>query len=433
MLDQNFESFLASLWDTTSLRQWQGIVDLALDAIVGWPAETCVAWVRRLEANPRLSLDDSPFSTEELAQKADDIEVCMQLLEVLLARLATLGAPDALDAVSELLSEATCTAVRIGIPRRYLVAVYMQWIDGNFLPGVSEYHAQFVRLATAQEKVAAAKRALAVDNEVTGEMGPLLVADALPHLLRLEPELLPQWLDLLEGTTTFMADPQVVAKCGRYRALWRRIPFGAEMPTALNNYFAAGELNRNLVADARSALDGIADDVVRMPKHVLGMLVERDMLLLMGQLPTELELIGCDEAKSLLRDYRRLLAFGVSTPLNLSLMLTRAIEAQLHHALSFGHGPEVRRRIEREGLATLAEFVMGSIERLSGFAVRPKLAQPDWEALNRAGKIRNWVHHEPSRVCGADVDHLHRAIFDTDSRAPQLLKKLGLLRCARMG
>jgi len=74
---------------------------------------------------------------------------------------------------------------------------------------------------------------------------------------------------------------------------------------------------------------------------------------------------------------------------------------------------------------------MGPIERLAGLSVQPRLVKADWDALNHAGRIRNRVHHESSRVCGADVDHLHRAIFDTDARAPKLLKKLCGLRCVR--
>lgn len=389
-------------------------------------------WVRRLEAIPQLVSSDSQFSADGIAH-SDPFDQCMRLLEALLARLATLGVPSALEAFSDLIVEATMAPVLIAIPRRYLVAVYPQWIDGNFLPGVGEYHALFIRTATAQEKVTAAKHALAADNDVTEEMGPSLAVDALPHVLHLEPELLPKLLDLVEGAQSLMADPMAVALCGRYRALWRRLPFGVEVPSALHAYFTVGELHRVLVADAKAALEALADEVVRMPKPLLSGLIERDMLILMGQLPKDLELVGCDEAKSLLRDYRRLLAFGGSTPLNQCLLLTRAIEAQLHHALAFGQDSDVRRRIEQEGLATLAEFVMGPTGRLTGLAVRPRLDARDWRALNYAGRIRNRVHHEPSLICGADVDHLHRCIFDTDAQAPQLLKKLGALRCVRVG
>jgi len=337
MVDQDFDGFLAQLWEAGGLQEWQGIIDLALDAIPGWPPETCRAWVQRLEEMPQLVPEDAAHRTPELAQEDRTFDSLIRLLEALLARLATLGVPDALSAFSDLLRDATCVPVLIDIPRRYLVAIYPQWIDHNFMPGVCAYHALFVRRATAQEKVAAAKRAIALDNDVASDMGPRLVADALPHVLRLEPELLPEWLDLLEKTPDLMEDPQLIALCSRYRALWRRLPFGAALPSALWDYFAAGELHRVLVSDAKAAVDGIADDVVRMPKELLGILLERDMLLLMAQLPQDLELVSCDEAKALLRDYRRLVAFGVRTPLNLSLLLTRAIEAQLHHALGTGH------------------------------------------------------------------------------------------------
>jgi len=62
------------------------------------------------------------------------------------------------------------------------------------------------------------------------------------------------------------------------------------------------------------------------------------------------ELVGCDEAMALLRDYRR--ALGASAPRNLGLLLTRAIAAQVHYALTTGHDGDLRRRIEGVGLAT---------------------------------------------------------------------------------
>lgn len=430
MVDEDFDGFLARLWAATSVQEWRGIVDLAIEAIRARPADTCLAWVRRLEAlDHDLVPHDDSHRTPDWALGLVGIDHDMRLLEALLARLSALGVPDALQARSALCFEATCCPVLIEIPRRYLVPVYPQWIDDDFMPGVAEYHAQFARKATAQEKVAVAKRATALDNQVAWEMGPILVADAMPHVLHLEPELLPKWLDLVEAGMP--QDPQLVALCGRLRALWNRLPFGADLPAALRDYLAAGELHRALVADAKAAVDAVPDDVVRLPKQSLGMLLERDMLLLMAQLPVELELVGCDEAKALLRDYRRLRALGASAPLNLCLLLTRAVEAQLHHALTFGHDGDVRRRIEGVGLATLAEFAMGPVDKLAGLAVRPRLEKADWEVLNHAGRIRNRVHHEPSRVCGADLDHLQRALFDVDPRAPRLLKKLAALRCVR--
>ena len=420
------------MWAATSAQEWLGIVDLAIEATHGWPADTCLAWVRRLEAfDYDLVPYDESQRTPDWALGLAGFDHALKLLETLLARLSALGVAGALQAFSALLGEATCSPVLIEIPRRYLVAVYPQWLDDDFLPGVGEYHAQFRRKATAQEKVAIAKRAMALDSETAWTMRHVLVADALPHVLHLEPELLPRWLDLLDEAGS-QQDPQLVALCGRLRTLCKRLPVGADLPTALRDYLAAGELHRALVADAKAAVDAVPDDVVRLPKQSLGMLLERDMLLLMAQLPAELELVGCDEAKALLRDYRRLRALGASAPLNLCLLLTRAIEAQLHHALTLGHDGDVRRRIEGVGLATLAEFVMGPVDKLAGLAVRPRLEKADWEALNHAGRIRNRVHHEPSRVCGADLDHLQRAIFDVDPRAPRLLKKLATLRCVRM-
>ncbi len=429
MVDEDFDGFLARLWAATSAQEWRGIVDLAIAAAATVDGSVCLDWLRRLGNVSLVSdrgIDDRPGSTT-----VDESAALADLLQALLSRSAILDLPDAFAACAvafhSLLEEPTL----VDIPRRYLAPAYLNWIETDFTSGIVVYHEQFARKATSQEKVQAARRALQLGVDALYIVDQALVADALPHAYQLEPELLPGWIGMLAGSELFKADPLVAATVERYRALWNRLPLGADLPTALRDYLAAGELHRALVADAKAAVDAVQDDVVRLPKQSLGMLLERDMLLLMAQLPAELELVGCDEAKALLRDYRRLRALGASAPLNLCLLLTRAIEAQLHHALTFGHEGDVRRRIEGVGLATLAEFAMGPVDKLAGLAVRPRLEKADWEVLNHAGRIRNRVHHEPSRVCGADLDHLQRALFDVDPRAPRLLKKLAALRCVR--
>ena len=230
-----------------------------------------------------------------------------------------------------------------------------------------------------------------------------------------------------------MEDPDFAALCVAQRTGRAGFALGAELPPALRDYLAAGQLRRVLVADAKVAVDAVAAAVVRAPTQGFAKLLDRDMSLLVAQLPNGLEGLCCDTAKGLLRDYRRLRALEASRPLNLCLLLTKAVEAQLQHALGHGHDSDLRRRLERQGLAALAEFTRRPSDRLPGLVVRPQLDDKAWEALNRAGRIRNAVHHEPCRVGDADVDALHRAVFDTDARAIQLLKKLAALGCVRSG
>jgi len=132
----------------------------------------------------------------------------------------------------------------------------------------------------------------------------------------------------------------------------------------VRDYLQSPTLDRALTSGARLELDTCAHEHLRMPRVLLDGVLERDMALLQGRLPRHVEVASCAEVQVLLRDYDRLRLAGGPSTLTACAQLTLAIEAQLRWALMRDCEPSDRQRLQKLGLAAMAEFLSRPLDQL---------------------------------------------------------------------